>query len=111
MKQAAQQIKDLGATHVLIKGGHLKGAEIADLLLSNEKFFTYKTKRIETKNTHGTGCTLSSAIAASLAQGNSLKEAVEIARDYVYKAIQNAPNNIGRGKGPLYHNVYYLLHK
>lgn len=105
MKQAAQQIKELGAAHVLIKGGHLKGEEIVDLLLSNEEFFTYKTKRIKTKNNHGTGCTLSSAIAASLTQGNSLKEAVEIARDYVFKAIQNAPSNIGQGNGPLYHHV------
>jgi len=105
MKQAAQKIKELGVDHVLIKGGHLKGSEIIDLLFYNGEFFTFKTKRIETKNTHGTGCTLSSAIAASLAQGNSLQEAVEIARDYVFKAIKNAPGNIGQGSGPLYHHI------
>lgn len=111
MKEAAHKINKLGANDVLIKGGHLPGREITDLLFYNGEFFTFKTKRIETKNTHGTGCTLSSAIAASLAKGNSLKEAVEIARDYVFKAIKNAPSNIGQGNGPLYHNVNYPFHK
>jgi hydroxymethylpyrimidine/phosphomethylpyrimidine kinase len=105
MKQAAREINKLGVNSVLIKGGHLPGTEIIDLLFYNGKFFVYRSRRVETQNTHGTGCTLSSAIAASLADGYNLQEAVDRARNYVYKAIKNAPDNIGKGHGPLYHNV------
>jgi hydroxymethylpyrimidine/phosphomethylpyrimidine kinase len=112
MKEAARKINKLGVNGVLIKGGHLPGREITDLLYYNKEFYTYRTRRVETRNTHGTGCTLSSAIAASLANGYNLQEAVDRARDYVYKAINNAPDNIGQGHGPLYHNVNppYISH-
>ncbi|MCD6223686.1 MAG: methyltransferase domain-containing protein, partial [Deltaproteobacteria bacterium] len=62
-------------------------------------------ERVDTKNTHGTGCTLSSAITAGLAKGLNVYNAVELAKDYITKAIENAPDNIGKGYGPLYHNI------
>ncbi|MBZ2174466.1 bifunctional hydroxymethylpyrimidine kinase/phosphomethylpyrimidine kinase [Schnuerera sp. xch1] len=112
MKHAAKCIRKLGVKNVLIKGGHLSGSEVVDLLLVNDEFFIYRFARVDSKNTHGTGCTLSSAIAACLAKGHNLNDAVDTAREYVYKAITNAPINIGNGHGPLYHNLkpQYVSH-
>lgn len=95
-----------GARAVLVKGGHLSGREIVDWLITAEAERRFTSPRIETRHTHGTGCTLASAIAVGLAQGLALDAAVERARGYVYKAILAAPG-YGQGHGPLGHN--YLL--
>ena len=102
-RQAARLI-ERGARGVLIKGGHGGGPESADFLLTpaGERWFT--APRIATKNTHGTGCTLSSAIAAELAKGAELETAVATAKDFVTAAIARADElAIGRGRGPVHH--------
>lgn len=101
MKKAAVQILDMGASHVLVKGGHRTG-EALDVLAGEEGFHTYVRDRIPTKNTHGTGCTLSSAITANLALGLPVWEAVGKAKDYVTNAIIYSLN-IGKGHGPTNH--------
>lgn len=88
---------------ILVKGGHLS-AEATDLLYDGEEFHLFSGQRIETRNTHGTGCTLSAAIAARLGQGASLIEAVAEAKNYVARAIRRAPG-LGHGAGPLNHFV------
>ena len=104
-KKATKIIWDRGAKNVVLKGGHLKGDKSTDTLFDGENYYTFESLRIDTKNTHGTGCTFSSAITAELAKGASVYDAVKIAKDYVTRAIQNAPENIGKGHGPLYHNI------
>ncbi len=104
MKKAARKIYKLGAKNVLIKGGHLLSNKAIDLLYNGENFREFKAERINTKNTHGTGCTLSSAIAAGLAQGKKVEEAVNTAKKYITLAIQNSLD-IGHGHGPLNHLV------
>jgi len=104
MKEAARKIHHLGPENVLIKGGHLLSKEAVDLLFNGNNFKEFKAERINTKNTHGTGCTFSSAIAAGLAQGKEIEEAVNIAKRYITLAIQNSLN-IGHGYGPLNHLV------
>lgn len=88
---------------VLIKGGHLRGAA-EDILCYRGEIFTYKTERINNPNTHGTGCTLSSAIACGLAAGLDLPRAVGAAKEYISRAI-GAGLELGHGNGPLMHNV------
>jgi len=104
MKEAARKIHKLGVKNVLIKGGHLLSAKAIDFLYNGENFREFKAERINTKNTHGTGCTLSSAIAAGLAQEKGIEEAVDIAKRYITLAIQNSLD-IGHGHGPLNHLV------
>jgi hydroxymethylpyrimidine kinase/phosphomethylpyrimidine kinase len=107
MKKSAEIIKDKGANYVLIKGGHLKfNKEATDILFDGTDFYEISTKWINTKNTHGTGCTYSAAICANLAKGIDVFDAVSNAKDYVTGAIQKS-FNIGRGNGPLNH--YYNL--
>jgi len=105
MAQAAQEMLAMGAQAVLLKGGHLPGDRVSDLLLTPKGGAHWMhAPRIETFNTHGTGCTLSSAIAAHLALGASLLEAVEAARAYVRSALQGASAvRTGAGGGPLNH--------
>lgn len=105
MEAAAQQLLGLGAPAVLLKGGHLAGAVVSDLLVdANGLRHWMRAPRIHTANTHGTGCTLSSAIAAHLALGCALQEAVEAARAYVRGAIEaGAGVRTGVGSGPLNH--------
>lgn len=103
-KKAAKKIADLGVKSILMKGGHLKEKKAMDILYSDKKYTVLESERIDSQNTHGTGCTLSSAITAALAQGNNLSDAVNIAKEYVTRAIKNAPN-IGKGFGPLYHKI------
>ena len=86
---------------VLVKGGHLEG-DATDVLLDEKGFHIFTTPKIPTRNTHGTGCTLSSAIASLLARGSGLPEAVERAKNYVAEALRTAPD-IGHGAGPLNH--------
>lgn len=101
MEQAAQQILTMGAKHVLIKGGHLVG-DATDILYDGKSCTHLAAKRITTKNTHGTGCTLSSAIAANIALGFSVTEAVQKAKNYVTLAIEHSLD-IGKGSGPVHH--------
>jgi hydroxymethylpyrimidine/phosphomethylpyrimidine kinase len=105
MAQAAQVLLDRGARAVLLKGGHLPGDEVADLLLMKESEPVWiRGPRIDSANTHGTGCTLSSAIAAYLALGLSLPDAVQGARGFVRQALQaGASVRTGQGSGPLNH--------
>ncbi len=101
MERVAQTILSMGPQAVLVKGGHLEGEPI-DVLASVEGFHHLKGRRIATRHTHGTGCTLSSAIAAHLATGHSLIEAARLAKAYVQSAIEQAPG-LGAGSGPLQH--------
>ena len=102
MQAAALVLLDLGARAVLLKGGHLEGDTIVDLLATEEGCRRFEHPRIDTPHTHGTGCTLASAIAVGLAQGMRLGDAVMRARAYVLEAIRTAPG-YGSGHGPLDH--------
>jgi hydroxymethylpyrimidine/phosphomethylpyrimidine kinase len=102
MSCAAEKILALGCNSVLIKGGHLQGEIVTDLLATNDDETIFSQPRINSKNTHGTGCALASAIATGLAQKLPLHTAVVRARQYVQKAIETAPN-IGKGYGALGH--------
>lgn len=103
MKASAMDIKAMGAKNVLVKGGH-RCNDANDVLYHNEEFVTIKGTRIETQNTHGTGCTLSSAIASHLAKGYSIEEAVKLSKEYIAKAIENS-FSIGKGVGPVGHFI------
>lgn len=107
MQTAAKMIFDLGAKNVVIKGGHM-ASEATDILFDGEGFHTFPQKRVFTKNTHGTGCTFSSAIACYLADGLSAPEAVLRAKAYITGAIVNALS-IGHGHGPTNH--FFALYK
>ncbi|MBI1210470.1 MAG: bifunctional hydroxymethylpyrimidine kinase/phosphomethylpyrimidine kinase [Alphaproteobacteria bacterium] len=102
MRGAIDPLLDLGASGVLLKGGHLRGSDIVDIYADNGTRREWRGSRIETRNTHGTGCTLASAIAAGVARGVPMIEAIERARRYVRKAIETAPG-FGKGHGPLNH--------
>lgn len=101
MKKAAIDIKKMGAKNVLIKGGHLEG-EATDLLYDGENFILFEQDRINTKHTHGTGCTLSSAITASLSKGMNIPDAVKSGKEYITGAIKNG-FELGKGVGPTHH--------
>jgi len=102
MKRAAGILMTLGPEAVLVKGGHMPGQTIEDVLLTADGFDVMMGRRIDSKNTHGTGCTLASAIAVSLGLGFSIPDAVRRARAYVREAIRKAPG-LGHGHGPLNH--------
>ena len=101
MKNAARIIRDMGCRAVLVKGGHAVG-DATDILYDGSEFYSFTAERIDTKNTHGTGCTFSSAIAANLALGMPLERAVELAKEYVTGAIRHSLP-LGKGCGPLNH--------
>ena len=103
MKEAARRIADLGPRAVLVKGGHLEG-DALDILFAGGQFTDFRSPRIETRHTHGTGCTYSAAIAAFLAHGRGLEEAVGAAKAFITEAIRTAPG-LGGGAGPLNHWV------
>lgn len=112
MRRAAERLRDLlptsGARWVLLKGGHLSGGDLVDLLFDGDRMIEMHARRIETKNTHGTGCTLSSAIAALLPQtagdANGVEAAVRGARDYLLRAIAASGElDVGHGHGPVHH--------
>lgn len=104
MQDQAERLLALGARAVLIKGGHGKEAESADLLVDAAHMIRFSAKRVATRNTHGTGCTLSSAIAAGLAKGRDLSDAVREAKDYTTAAIAAADRlRVGSGPGPVHH--------
>lgn len=100
MEAAAGRLLGLGARNVLLKGGHLANDQLVDLLVGEEGRVEFRHARIQTRHTHGTGCTLASAVAAGVAQGQPLGAAVGSAHIYVQTAIRNAPG-LGRGSGPL----------
>ena len=101
-RKAAKRIKDLGPAAVVVKGGHGEGDEIVDLLFDGAQFHEYRTPRVLTRHTHGTGCTFASAVAAALASGSGLPDAVARAQAYVAGALRSGLS-IGHGHGPLNH--------
>ena len=106
-EEAARRIHQMGSAAVLVKGGHLDGeAEAVDVLYDGETFQTFTSERIDTPHTHGTGCTYASAIAANLAKGYALAEAVARAKRYVTEAIRHGLP-VGGGHGPTHH--FYFL--
>ncbi|HHV31895.1 MAG TPA: bifunctional hydroxymethylpyrimidine kinase/phosphomethylpyrimidine kinase [Clostridiales bacterium] len=107
MEHAARKITELGAKNVLVKGGHAVG-DAVDILFDGAKFYRFSAERIDTKNTHGTGCTYSSAIASNLALGFDLEEAVRRAKNYVTTAIRHSLP-LGKGCGPTNH--FYDLYR
>ena len=102
MRRAGEYLLDMGPKSVLIKGGHLKDDTLTDILLTQSEEKLYSSPRLKTVHTHGTGCTLASAIAAGIAQGLEVQIATERARKYVFEAIRTAPG-LGAGHGPLNH--------
>lgn len=110
MQDMVEELRALGAKAVLLKGGHLEQDENSnDLLILPTSTTLISAKRFPTKNTHGTGCTLSSAIASYLAQGNDLTQAVELGKRYISEAIANADQlDVGQGHGPVNH--FYAGH-
>jgi hydroxymethylpyrimidine/phosphomethylpyrimidine kinase len=101
-KEAARRIHDMGAAHVVVTGGHGAGTESVDLLFDGRAFTEFRVARINTPNTHGTGCTFASAVAAHLARGETVADAARRAQQYVAAAISHSLA-IGRGHGPVDH--------
>ncbi|NHM32589.1 bifunctional hydroxymethylpyrimidine kinase/phosphomethylpyrimidine kinase [Neobacillus terrae] len=106
-KQAAEAIISMGAKNVVIKGGHGEEEEAVDLLFDGKEFSYFTSTRLETKNTHGTGCTFAAAITAELAKGTSVKDAVQVAKRFIEAAIRY-DLGIGNGHGPTNHWAYRL---
>jgi hydroxymethylpyrimidine/phosphomethylpyrimidine kinase len=102
MRDAARVIHALGTNNVVMKGGHLAGDTVTDILYDGTDFHEFKCPRIETKNTHGTGCTFASAVAAHLALGDPVVDAVRKAKEYLTEALRRA-YDIGQGHGPVHH--------
>ena len=110
MIYASNILLNLGAKNVLIKGGHLNQKSIYDVLVNKKNISIFKNKKINTKNTHGTGCTLSSAIATYYACGKTLKKSCSMAIKYVNEAIGSRPN-YGKGHGPINHLNTFKIKK
>lgn len=106
MRQAAKLIHLMGCRGVVVKGGHSTG-DAVDILFDGEEFYEFSAPRVVSKHTHGTGCTLSSAIAANLALGYPVDMAVKNAKAYINMAIAHAPQ-LGKGNGPVHH--FYTLY-
>ena len=102
MRRAAYAILEMGSKAVLLKGGHLKDETLTDILVTKDAEKTYSGPRLLTKHTHGTGCSMASAVATGIAQGDTLEMAVQRAKAYVFTAIKTAPQ-FGKGHGPLNH--------
>lgn len=101
MKNACKMLYDMGAKNVLLKGGH-HPQNANDILFDGKDFYVFETQKIHTQNTHGTGCTLSSAIASNLALGKGMLESISLAKKYVFYAILYSLN-LGKGNGPTNH--------
>ncbi len=110
MIHAANILLKLGAKNILLKGGHRKSKYMQDILLNRKEIIIFKNKKIKTKNTHGTGCTLSSAIATFLSCGKPLKKSCELGIKYVNQAIGSNPN-YGKGHGPINHLNSIIINK
>ncbi len=102
MENAGKDIIDLGASHVILKGGHMETRVITDLLINTSEIHSIKTTKITTNHTHGTGCTMASALSASLAKSIDIRNSFAIAHKYVNNAIKYTPK-FGRGNGPINH--------
>ncbi|MDC3089102.1 bifunctional hydroxymethylpyrimidine kinase/phosphomethylpyrimidine kinase, partial [Alphaproteobacteria bacterium] len=102
MKNAGKEINNLGASHVILKGGHMKARVMTDLLINSSEIHSIETSKIITNHTHGTGCTMASALSASLAKSIDIRQSFEIAHKYVNNAIKTNPK-FGRGNGPINH--------
>ncbi|MEA5082542.1 MAG: bifunctional hydroxymethylpyrimidine kinase/phosphomethylpyrimidine kinase [Lachnospiraceae bacterium] len=107
MKEAAIKIHKMGAKNVFVKGGHLEN-DATDILFDGKEMIIINGKRFNTKNTHGTGCTISSAIASNLANGLSVEDSIKNAKEYISTAIEHS-FSIGKGVGPTHH--FYSLYK
>ena len=107
---AANILLNLGAKNILIKGGHLKTKMVQDIFVNRKEIKIFKNKKFTTKNTHGTGCTLSSAIATYLSCGKLLKKSCELGIKYVNQAIRSNPN-YGKGYGPINHLNSIIINK
>jgi hydroxymethylpyrimidine/phosphomethylpyrimidine kinase len=99
MEEAALQIHAMGVRFVVIKGGHWPGNDATDLLFDGKDFSYLRAERIQSSNTHGTGCVLSAAVTAGLASGKGVKESVQAAKSLITQAIRNGIN-LGSGRGP-----------
>jgi len=110
MKDAAKVLLNLGAKNVLIKGGHLETKNLRDIFVNKREVAIFTNKKIKTKNTHGTGCTLSSAIATYYGCGKTLKKSCELGIRYVNNAIETSPN-FGKGNGPINHLNSFIIKK
>lgn len=104
MEEAARNLVALGCRWVVLKGGHLSGPEAVDILTDGKQVRRFRAPRLDTLRTHGTGCTFASAIAAGLAKGREVPDAVAAAKEYVTEAIRNAAP-LGRGHGPTNHRA------
>ncbi|OEH86204.1 bifunctional hydroxymethylpyrimidine kinase/phosphomethylpyrimidine kinase [Desulfuribacillus stibiiarsenatis] len=102
MQSAARKIYEMGVPYVVVKGGHLEQQDCVDILYDGSDFRYYSTNRIDTKNTHGTGCTFSAAIASHLALGKSVEDSIDAAKQYITKAIEKSLS-LGNGVGPTHH--------
>ena len=102
MKNVGKEIINLGASHVILKGGHMKARVMTDLLINSSEIHSIETSKIITNHTHGTGCTMASALSASLAKSIDIRHSFEIAHKYVNNAIKANPK-FGRGNGPINH--------
>ncbi len=110
IQKAACDLSRMGCDNILIKGGHLEGMDTTDWLYlgKQDRFIRFQGSRVETVNDHGTGCTLSSAVASFLAKGMALEDAVQSAKSYITEALQaGAAYTIGKGKGPVHHFYKY----
>lgn len=104
MRSQAEELLALGAWAVLIKGGHGEGGEAVDILFDGDQWCALRAPRVPTENSHGTGCTLSSAVAAFMAKGDTLFDAVGLAKAYVTEGLRHADElKIGHGSGPVHH--------
>lgn len=104
MESQAIRLTTLGPRGVLIKGGHLAGSESPDVLVADGQVSWFEAERIETRNTHGTGCSLSSALAAELAKGGEVQEAVRVAKAWLREAVRTSDTlSVGSGHGPVHH--------
>ncbi len=104
-KEAARAIVDMGVKYVVVKGGHEAGKKSMDLLYDGETFIELESERIDTRHTHGTGCTFAAAITAGLAKRNTVYDAVKTAKNFIQAAIEH-PLHIGGGHGPTNHWAY-----
>ena len=110
MIYAAKKLLDMGAKNVLLKGGHLKDKTIKDIFVNNKEIKIFKNKKIKTKNLHGTGCSLSSAIATYFSCGKTLKKSCELGTKYVHNAI-GSNLSFGKGHGPINHLSSIIINK
>ncbi len=101
-REAARRIHKFRSTAVIVKGGHLAGPDIVDILYDGREFFEFSGPRLDSSNTHGTGCTFGAAVAASLANGHPLEEATRLSKNYVEQAIRHG-HQLGHGHGPVDH--------